>query len=1326
MSKSSVLAFVCVPRDLVFFFVCDGVTTTMSETSMNDTVVFGDNDDHHDDINNRDVTKVRTRVTEDNSRINNMPYGEVNDDEAKSVKESSITSAISTGLVPGVRQWALAYDAMCTKALEYTDRRRRRLSGEVLDSSEWSASSSNVHPVVASPSASTSTTSSWTRNENSRKENEEQSQKSSPHDDQHSNDRPIDFSLRTTKTVVSVADTPVSDNTPNESELSVFDGRVDSNIECRSLARQCQAHDTVLRYHNCPNSVDNTLFAQKRQECSQRRDRWPIESLKTARKDWIHENRIHKQETRRRKYVDAIRQAQITMDLKNRCTLNKAMSMRMALEYKFLKNVEIPNYLRNYVDQEGFWIWRDDIIPLVHRSDGSIQPNELDLIIREVESSDTESSDESETNAAGISYSLRSLSPDSRRECSTLKMQNHRVRSVMQWWHRQPIISSPLSGNHEGDKDNNRPENEDHDYEEGSETDQERSVFLNASQDVDVDWSTIGQNSSDSTDFEAHQRNMDAINSVTSDSSLGDPNEIEAMENIPTKVVEATSKKGDRKRRTSVVAIVEPLRPFSDVENAGNDVRTSHRDQEQVDVPRSFTATAKALSLAHIELFQGVKRMTNAIRRTMVAPNGSTEAAETTTSLVVPINPEITTRQHTLLDDLKQILDSILKLMKNSGAANAETSTSRISNYVEETVFSAERIAEEIVMSDLPQATTVDYATVIKTYQELMRRIDNINDSIQQFIRLLREETDWLVDTYEWAGEVALIGDRVTALLQNLMMDGISENQHTPSPSLVPSLSPAQDVQENRRRYQERRIRLRQYREQNRLQQQRQPTNRPSRLLESFMSNLPDRVFPHRPVEMLLNGHVTRGSYFETNQMSVTILEDGHILIIDSCMENATELRRPSSQNLPNSVPTNLVGPISTASTLAVPITVTENSNSVPMSPAVMSTYTSSTTSTTLNFTATDSSYSTTTSSEFINTSPIYTSPTSVTNITMVNGAASTTNPQNSAQTYNRTHINDFRQWPTVSESLLNRSELEPSPPPITTADWIASPMARVATVAANIATQRLRQRTNSVRFLRRPSPPVIVVTPATDDEEEGAGAVQDEQELEFGRREGDRSWNGVTRRRFRSLSPPFNGARASYTRWRFRSRAAGRRRRQRRLQHGSPSDGSCSAMLDDNVTTKTPSSSSQPSPPSSPPMPSSSLLPPPPAPLSPPPVALRSALPSRPTTGVPASAPCQCVDIGYPDWSSCTDFTANDQPSPEHNHQRNTTTAAAADLASDHATAATAAPSRSNVSYGAGGSSGRTYTTKRSQSNTNTSPVPTRKFKFAFPVRDHNSDQLQ
>lgn len=1312
---------------------CDRVSTRMSEPTTNDVVV------------------VNARVTEENDRIDNMSGGEVYNDKATSYDEMPIASDTSTGLVSGVRQ-----------AMQWTDR-HSRLPDDVHDSSEWSASLSNMRPAVAS----TSTTFSWMANENGRRENEKLPPKIPPYYDQHSNDRPIDYSLRTMNSVGSVAGTSKSDDTPNGSKTSVFDGRVVSDLEFGGLARQRRTHNTILRHHRFPDPVDNMFVARIRDERKrQRQERCPVESFETARKNANRNDKVYRQERRRRRYVDAIRQAQMTMDLNMRYTLNEAMSKKMALEHKFLKNAQNPIYLRNHVDREGFWKWRDDIIPLARRPDGRIEPNELDFIIRDVDPYDTESSFESETN-----FDYDRPSPDRQRRVIMRKTQNDRIQSVMRWGRCQQNVSSPPCGSHGGDKENDRYDYKYYDYEEGSDAEQQRSVLVSENQDVDVDWSTIGQDSSDSIDFEVQQPNTDAVNGMTSDSSLGDQNE--PMTNLPMRGIKSTSKKEDKKRRSSVVAIVEPFRPFNDVENTSNDMRTSHRNQEQVDVLRSFTATAKALSLVHIELFHGLKKMTNALKKTVVAPTGSTEAAETTTPLVVPINPEITTKQNALLDDLKRILDSILKLMKNSGASNAALATSRVSNYLEESVISAERVAEEIITSDLPQATTVDYATVIRTYEELMRRINNINSSIQQFIRFMSEEMNWLVDTYEWAGEVAIVGEKVTALLENMRKDKVQENHNIPSPSLVPSLSPAQDVQESRRRYQERRIRLRQYREQNRSQQQRQPISRPPRLLESFMSNLPDRVFPHRPVEMLLNGHVTRGSYFETNQMGVTILEDGHILIIDSCMENATESRQPSAQNSgSNSIPENVVGPIPTASTLAsstlnpattlanstlnpatnsvsstlnpastlasltvnpattlafstlnpattlaVPITVTANLNSVPISPAVTTTYTSSTTSTALNFTATDSSYFTTTSSEPIYTSPIYTSPISATHITMVNGGASTTDPQNSAPAYNRTRFTDFWQWPPRSEPLLYRSEQEPSPPPVSTADWIASPMAQVATVAANIATQRLRQRTNLFRFLRRPPPPVIVVTPATDDEEE-TGAERDEQESAG--REDEHTQNGMTRRRFRSFSPPFNGSRASCPRWRLRSRAALRRRQHR----SPPSDGDRSAVMSDEITTRTLPSSSRPPPPtsssssSSPPPPP---FPPPPASLSPPPVALRSALPSRPTTGAADSALCHCINVGPRRWSSCADITAaNDRPSPEYNHRRRTATAAAADPASNHA------PSWSNASYGAGGSSGRTYTIKRSQSSTNSSSVPTRKFKFASPVRGHSSDQQQ
>jgi hypothetical protein len=393
----------------------------------------------------------------------------------------------------------------------------------------------------------------------------------------------------------------------------------------------------------------------------------------------------------------------------------------------------------------------------------------------------------------------------------------------------------------------------------------------------------------------------------------------EFMNETISHIVKTISK--DTERCGSPVAVVEPLRPFGDVVGSTeNNSNRSREDYGQAVVSRSVTTMVKALSLVHIELFNGVKRMLSAVRKTMHPPghipapvdqvtatgssnasNSDAPASDVSISDVpisVPsasVDPDIIEKQKEMLRELQRLLDSIWSMMLNSNTNDAKLTATSMSDYIEETANRTEETANNINEADDPPVVVppITITTMMKAYLEMVQTLERISNNVQDVTRMLSEETNWLVDAYKWAGEVAKMGDRVLELLEDVQANKeVRNNEELPTqPS--PSLSRRQ--QEQQERYQMHQFRLHQHREQERVlasqqyrEQERILTSQqlpPPKIVHITISNTAfqenegsQRISRRRRLNMLANGrrgNVSTHSFNKTDRAGFTDLPDG-------------------------------------------------------------------------------------------------------------------------------------------------------------------------------------------------------------------------------------------------------------------------------------------------------------------------------------------------------------------------------------------------------------------------------------------------------------------
>lgn len=385
--------------------------------------------------------------------------------------------------------------------------------------------------------------------------------------------------------------------------------------------------------------------------------------------------------------------------------------------------------------------------------------------------------------------------------------------------------------------------------------------------------------------------------------------------------------------RRSSVAIDESLRLFGNMaDSTENNSNKSHGDFGHAAVVRSVTTVVKALSLAHIELFNGVKRMLSAVQKTMYplepipAPvdqvvetsfsNASnsdvTKSDESTSDALISVfsasvDPKIIEKQNEMLRELQKLLESTWSIMLKSKTIKKESIVTSMSNYIEEMVNRAEETANNINEADYSSVavspTTI--TTMMKAYLEMLQTLKKISINIRLITKMLREEIDWMLDTYKWAGEVAKMSDRIAKVLENMQTTKKVKNNE--DLSTLPSLSVPQQLQEQE---QDQKLQYRSPQHPGQKQLQTLRKLHPPQIVYATVPNTENQGAARcRGVDILIGGRVgsdPMATFFATNQGGVKLLPDEHMLLCDDPISRRPPpflLEVPSTASISSSRP---------------------------------------------------------------------------------------------------------------------------------------------------------------------------------------------------------------------------------------------------------------------------------------------------------------------------------------------------------------------------------------------------------------------------------------
>lgn len=156
--------------------------------------------------------------------------------------------------------------------------------------------------------------------------------------------------------------------------------------------------------------------------------------------------------------------------------------------------------------------------------------------------------------------------------------------------------------------------------------------------------------------------------------------------------------------RHNKIEVVELLR--TDVDCVNKKVNSSHnRNVTLKETAQTIAGVTRALSSPHTKIFHSITRMADALYNTTIEPIvGPTEEVrpgkedESVEIEIVEENPNIKCLQQHILNDIKQMLDSIWKLLKDPlPPARVESSISALSITVDSRMQWAEEVANKIV-----------------------------------------------------------------------------------------------------------------------------------------------------------------------------------------------------------------------------------------------------------------------------------------------------------------------------------------------------------------------------------------------------------------------------------------------------------------------------------------------------------------------------------------------------------------------------------------------------------------------------------------------------
>jgi len=247
---------------------------------------------------------------------------------------------------------------------------------------------------------------------------------------------------------------------------------------------------------------------------------------------------------------------------------------------------------------------------------------------------------------------------------------------------------------------------------------------------------------------------------------------------------------------TSTVDEVEVIKPLQSCTHSEVQEPNSQPGNNTLrSIAQSIAATAKALSSTHVEIFDGIIKMAEALYKTMAEPHEGLveEAREEKQDISVETDnmdddPYITLRKNNIMNDLQQTLDSVSKLLSQPVPLNQVKSTAlALSKSVETRVRRTELVVNEIVSRQIkttqppPSASTSLYQISTIESQKSTREAHRLHlDSFQLL------DDDDLTDQKEPGSSAGL----------DEMHEPAVRKTNQPSPPIF-VISPAPDVAES-------------------------------------------------------------------------------------------------------------------------------------------------------------------------------------------------------------------------------------------------------------------------------------------------------------------------------------------------------------------------------------------------------------------------------------------------------------------------------------------------------------------------------------------------